>query len=263
MIALKKFNTLKPETKLRKYIKIFHQIEMELQVGNLANLASLHQFLVQLIEDNINQKASSTARDILSNNDESPEDSIRKLNSIRHMLIAQTGEGPADWDLDLRLPDNNTLTPQRSQGSIFCDDIRSPFNLGSIIRSCEVFQLREILISPDCPSLEHPRLRRSSMGAENFLDIKRAKFEDLIQQPQEERGTIFALETNGTPIQDFTFPQKGIVVVGSEELGVNPEILEVARNEGGIVSIPTLGNKASMNVSVAFGILASWWVLKK
>ena len=68
---------------------------------------------------------------------------------------------------------------------------------------------------------------------------------------------VFALETGGTPINDFIFPQKGIVIIGSEELGISPEALSQANY--GTVTIPMNGIKASLNVGVAFGILMHAW----
>ena len=69
---------------------------------------------------------------------------------------------------------------------------------------------------------------------------------------------VFVLETGGTPLQDFVFPREGVVIIGSEELGVSPEAL--ARATYGRVSIPMTGLKASLNVGVAFGILMQAWV---
>ena len=68
---------------------------------------------------------------------------------------------------------------------------------------------------------------------------------------------VFALETGGTPIKDFIFPQKGIVIIGSEELGISPEAL--AQADHGTVTVPMTGIKASLNVGVAFGILMHAW----
>lgn len=68
---------------------------------------------------------------------------------------------------------------------------------------------------------------------------------------------VFALETGGTPITSFLFPQQGVVLLGSEELGLSAEALKKA--SAGIVSIPMKGIKASLNVAVAFGILMQYW----
>ena len=68
---------------------------------------------------------------------------------------------------------------------------------------------------------------------------------------------IFALETGGTPISEFSFPPQGICLIGSEELGLSPQALD--RAEYGRVSIPMKGLKASLNVGVAFGVLLASW----
>jgi TrmH family RNA methyltransferase len=70
---------------------------------------------------------------------------------------------------------------------------------------------------------------------------------------------VFALETGGTPLRDFAFPQTGVMIVGSEELGISPEALTLADVSLGRVSIPCYGAKASLNVSAAFAIAMQAW----
>jgi TrmH family RNA methyltransferase len=72
-------------------------------------------------------------------------------------------------------------------------------------------------------------------------------------------GPFFALETGGTPLADFVFPSRGVLIAGSEELGVSPRALAAADASLGRVTIPTLGAKGSLNVSVAFGIVMQAW----
>jgi TrmH family RNA methyltransferase len=70
---------------------------------------------------------------------------------------------------------------------------------------------------------------------------------------------FFALETGGTPLRDFSFPQTGVMIAGSEELGISPEALSLADARLGRVSIPGYGAKASLNVSAAFAIAMQAW----
>jgi TrmH family RNA methyltransferase len=70
---------------------------------------------------------------------------------------------------------------------------------------------------------------------------------------------VFALETGGIPLAEFPFPQRGLLITGSEELGVSPRALAAADASLGRVSIPCYGTKASLNVSVAFGIAVQAW----
>ena len=93
------------------------------------------------------------------------------------------------------------------------------------------------------------------MGATSLIPWKRAELEALT-----DFGPSFALELGGSPLEGFEFPGGGMVVVGSEELGVSEGALRLCAL--GKVSIPMRGAKASINVGVAFGILAQAWASK-
>jgi TrmH family RNA methyltransferase len=184
-----------------------------------------------------------------------PETLVWDLNRLRHSLMRETGIETADWDfLD---PESGRLDSSARRVlscRVYIDGIRSPYNLGSIFRTAECFGVQEILIAPGSASPEHRRAARSAMGSINIVPWRYAEFESL----PEDQG-IFALELGGTPIGDFAFPRNGICIVGSEELGIRPDLRRIAEKNSGIVSIPLLGAKGSLNVSVAFGILMQTW----
>lgn len=209
-----------------------------------------------------------------------PFDERRVCNVARNALLSILGTFPAEWDLVIaphvpRITEASTIadesasgdasadggvfassTPQRDffEGMmIYAEDIRSPFNLGSIFRSAEAMGAEKILLSPLCTDPAQPRAIRSSMGCIDTLGFERCSLADLPANIP-----IFALETGGTPICEFDFPRKGICIIGSEELGISPEAL--ARATYGTVSIPMKGLKASLNVGVALGILLQKWV---
>ena len=110
----------------------------------------------------------------------------------------------------------------------------------------------KVYISPGCVDPEQPRAVRSGMGCIETMGWERLPVERL-----PEDVPVFALETGGTPIDEFQFPEKGICIIGSEELGVSPQALR--RATYGTVTIPMTGLKASLNVGVAFGILMQKW----
>jgi len=181
---------------------------------------------------------------------------LRLCNHVRHALLASIGAFPAEWDLVLAGSDGGDGTAGRRMFypgvSVYAEDIRSPFNLGSIFRTAEAFGAEKLLVSPLCVPPEHPRALRSAMGCIDFLPWERLPLESLPAGVP-----VFALETGGTPLDEFDFPSAGVVIIGSEELGISPEGL--ARAEYGRVSIPMTGMKASLNVGVAFGILMQAW----
>ena len=188
-----------------------------------------------------------------------PFDELRLCNCARHHLLAIIGTLPAEWDLIIAphsapRDENGTLLQRKFfEGLwVYAEDIRSPFNLGSIFRTAEAFGAEKMLLSPFCTDPMHPRCQRSAMGCIDSLPFERTSLENLPADMP-----VFVLETGGTPIADFKFPEKGIVILGSEELGVSPAALE--RGNYGRVTIPMTGIKASLNVGVAFGILMSYW----
>ena len=136
---------------------------------------------------------------------------------------------------------------------VYAEDIRSPFNIGSIFRTAEGMGAEKVYISPCCVSPEQPRAIRSGMGCIETMGWEQVSLDKLPADMP-----VFALETGGTDINEFKFPERGICIIGSEELGVSPEALRKA--EYGCVSIPMKGLKASLNVGVAFGILMQKWV---
>lgn len=189
-----------------------------------------------------------------------PFDELRLCNCARNHLLTIIGTFPAEWDLVIAphsLPtDENGLVKTRdffSGVAVYAEDIRSPFNLGSIFRSAEAMGAEKVYISPFCTDPNQPRAIRSGMGCIETLGWERLSLEELPDDIP-----IFALETGGTDINEFKFPEKGICIIGSEELGVSPEALKKATY--GRVTIPMKGLKASLNVGVAFGILMQKWV---
>lgn len=186
-------------------------------------------------------------------------DELRLCNCARNHLLALIGSFPAEWDLVIAphssLLNKDGAVKARSfyKGvSVYAEDIRSPFNMGSIFRTAEGLGAEKVYISPFCTDPMQPRAQRSSMGCIETLGWERT---DLNSLPED--VPVFALETGGTPINEFVFPKQGICIIGSEELGCSPEALK--RAQYGRVSIPMKGLKASLNVGVAFGILMQKW----
>ena len=241
-----------------------------------ANLASAHDSSPEVAAAAAACLASTEARDDLSL-------AFRAINDFRHILMRISGQAPADWDFhDFRsMRSAAGIAPNEGIGQtggsvakaaigiasgngsvsrtyipglrVYLEDIRSPFNVGTIMRTAEAFGFEEVLISPDCADPRHPRAARSSMGAIDMIPWKRAALAELPPL-----GPIFALELGGTDLAGFSFPTRGVLILGSEELGVSSPALALAGE--GRVSIPLRGIKASINVAVAFGIAAQAWV---
>jgi len=198
----------------------------------------------------------------------------RTLNNIKHILLTETGSDQADWDFTSCGGQLDAGKRQIFKGmQVYLEDIRSPFNVGAMFRTAESFGVEKIILSPFCADPRHRRAERTAMGCINVVPWERR---DLFAAPDNmdishnnsgetqqfippEPLPVFALETGGIPISEFAFPKSGLLIAGSEELGVSPLALEAADASLGRVSIPCYGTKASLNVSVAFGIALQAW----
>jgi TrmH family RNA methyltransferase len=182
----------------------------------------------------------------------------RRINAVRHILLAETGQSQADWDfLDAEHRLNSAKRTVFPNMLVFLEDIRSPFNIGSLFRTAESFGVEKILLSPLAADPLHQRARRTAMGCIEIVPWERMSLEAL--EALHRQTPFFALETGGVGLQEFVFPTSGVMIVGSEELGVSPAALAVADASRGRVSIPTYGAKGSLNVSSAFAIAMYAW----
>jgi TrmH family RNA methyltransferase len=199
---------------------------------------------------------------------------LRSFALIRRLLLAETGRSEADWDF---LDHGGRLDVSKRRPfpgmQVYLEDIRSPFNVGAMFRSAESFGVEKIWLSPLCADPRHPRAERTAMGCIDVLPWERfeetpwdeaaASGKTPAKAPRRDfppfPGPLFALETGGAYLADFSFPLRGTMIVGSEELGVSPGSLAAADASLGRVSIPTFGLKGSLNASAAFAIAMQAW----
>ena len=241
MFTEKKFKSLEPQLRCRKAARILKDAEEALRRGCPVDTPYLEMILRNALEEP-EVRLENTSQGFF----------LHSINSYKYKVMAKAGIQVADWDMAL---DTDIPGAERKvlPISVYLEDIRSPFNVGSIFRSAESFCFKEVLLSPNTPTPGQSRAKRSAMGTDVILPWSTMKKEELAGKP------VFALETGGTPIDEFDFPNEGIMILGSEETGVSPELLAMAKASLGIVSIPIFGIKRSVNVGVAFGIAAQAW----
>lgn len=276
MIEPGKLNTLEPGQKRRKLALTFGALERDIdgipEKGNeysFKNLprAEYTKMLVKIVmnDPELPSDVKERLEKLLGTNPFDVSAEKRACNLARNSLLSIIGTFPAEWDLIIaphKAPtDENGIVKSRDffpGVCVYAEDIRSPFNIGSIFRSAEAMGAEKVFISPRCVDPEHSKSLRSGMGCVETLGFERKSVDELVAYSKENDIPIFVLETGGDDICEFDFPERGICVIGSEELGVSPEALKAASY--GRVSIPMKGLKASLNVGVAFGILMQKWV---
>jgi len=264
VITLRKIRTLKPSVRLRKCAYVFRETGRLFAVGTMTDRAYLNGLLEIILETELPEGSDGDAGYISEKqtklNAIPDSEMVWFCDDIYYFLMNSSGRTAAEWDFydatgDVLSSEKRLIYPIRP----YLDHIRSPFNVGAVFRAAESFCCDRVIISTDTASPDHKRASRTSRGCTDILPWETAEVSSLYNQKLG-LGPVFALETGGVDINNFTFPDSGTVIVGSEELGVSPEGLLAADSSLGRVSIPTYGAKGSLNVSVAFGILMQRWV---
>ena len=135
------------------------------------------------------------------------------------------------------------------------DNINDPGNLGTIIRTCDWFGIKDIICSKNSVDCFNPKVVQSAMGSLSRLNITYLDLENLIsKQSLKTYGTFLS----GNPIYEFKNELKnGIIVFGNEANGISPKIEKIIEFK---LTIPRSDDRLypeSLNLSSSVAIVLS------
>ncbi|MCG2418209.1 RNA methyltransferase [Aequorivita sp. F47161] len=147
------------------------------------------------------------------------------------------------------------VKPLQDTGLIVAlDAIRDPGNLGTIIRLCDWFGVRQLLCSEDTVDCFNPKVVQATMGSLGRVNIHYRSLSDCLKNTT---LPIYGGFMEGNNIYSEKLPKDGIVVMGNEANGISDEIIQKITHK---ISIPRFGNiqkTESLNVATATAILLS------
>ncbi len=133
---------------------------------------------------------------------------------------------------------------------VYCDRVRDPGNLGTIIRTADAAGF-SVLLSPECAELYSPKTVRASMGS--FFHTR--VYENITYEALKNSGLYLiagALSEKSIDFKACDYSKPLAIVVGNEANGVSEELLKICDE---LVIIPIFGEAESLNVGVAASIL--------
>ena len=139
---------------------------------------------------------------------------------------------------------------------LILDHLQDPHNFGAIMRSANAFGVNHIIIPKDrSVSVTPTVLKVSSGGFVNMNVVRVGSLVDAIQKLRKNGFWIYAsaLE-NSKSIDDISFNDNAVIVIGNEAKGVSNSILKQSDE---IFRINMKGTVQSLNASVAAGIILS------
>ncbi|MBN1560691.1 23S rRNA (guanosine(2251)-2'-O)-methyltransferase RlmB [candidate division KSB1 bacterium] len=145
---------------------------------------------------------------------------------------------------------------KRDEPPLLCllDGVQDPHNLGAIVRSADAAGVHGLIIARDRAAGITPTVLKSSAGAAAWVPV--AAVTNLSQTIDElkEKGLWLTGATDDAPqsYEDADFSGPTAIVLGSEGAGMRRIVREKCDF---LVRIPMHGRLASLNVSVAAGLL--------
>ena len=134
------------------------------------------------------------------------------------------------------------------------DGVRDPGNLGTIIRLCDWFGVKQLLCSKDTVDCYNEKVVQATMGSIARVEVI---YGDLAEEISKLDLPVFGTFMNGENIYESSLSFKGILVLGNEANGISDEIKRLTKHQ---ISIPQFGetkNTESLNVATATAILLS------
>lgn len=144
---------------------------------------------------------------------------------------------------------------------IALDGVQDPGNLGTILRTVDSANLKQIILSKDSADSYNSKVVRSTMGAIFRVNIiEEDSLKEMLQDAKKNNFKVMvtSLDTKNS-IYDVDYSKK-VIVIGNEANGVSKEVQAIADEK---VKIPMLGKTESLNASVAAGIMIYEYVRKK
>jgi len=160
-----------------------------------------------------------------------------------------------DTDLPLSLCSRNDRSSSNLLPlNIVLENLRSAFNVGSIIRTSECFGINKLYFCGYTPTPDNLKVKKTAMGTSQLVNWEQWSETTMLLKKLKHNTTVIALETGKNVINTINhtaIPQPATLILGNEALGINDDTLALADL---IIEIPVFGWKKSLNVATAYGI---------
>ena len=145
------------------------------------------------------------------------------------------------------------LAKNRSPLEIAIENVEHDFNIGSIVRTANSFNVSKVHIIG-----KKKYNRRGAMCTDKYLEIvHHATLKDFLES--QENRELVAIENNTPRAEDLhkkSFKENTTLIFGSENNGITPELLEKAHD---VRFIESFGSTRSVNVGAAAAIAMYEW----
>ena len=142
---------------------------------------------------------------------------------------------------------------------VILDRPNSPGNLGTSVRSCDVFGVDGVIITGHAADIYHPQVVRGSMGslfAQTVVQVAEQKtLLDWLAGIRESMGSLQIVgssEKAAVKVDELKVRGPTVLVAGNETFGMSAKFQELSNT---MIAIPQYGWASSLNLSCALSIM--------
>ena len=147
-----------------------------------------------------------------------------------------------------KIPKNSVI--DFNSNIIALEEINDPGNLGTIIRLCDWYGIKNIICSINSVDCYNPKVIQASMGSISRVNISYMDLEKLVADKSHK--TVMA-DLKGEKLRNFNFSKNQIIFFGSESNGFSKKISSKIENK---ITIEGLNNNVeSLNLATSVGII--------
>ena len=134
------------------------------------------------------------------------------------------------------------------------DNIRDPGNLGTIIRLCDWYGIKDLVCSQETVDCYNPKVVQATMGSITRVNISYVNLSETISN---KKLDIFGTFMDGKNVYQTPLAHSGILVLGNEANGISDEIASLVTSRIAIPRFGDLKQTESLNVATATAIFLS------
>ncbi len=181
-----------------------------------------------------------------------PVEKINRITRKNHQGVIAFISPVTFYDIENYLP---TLFERgKTPFILVLDEVTDVRNFGAIVRTAECAGVDAVLIPEKGAARINADAVKTSAGALHLVPVCRTRDlrRTIVFMQQSGLRLIAATEKSSSDYIHGNYAGPVAIVMGSEETGIDPQILALADER---VKIPILGQIQSLNVSVAAGLL--------
>ena len=153
-----------------------------------------------------------------------------------------------------KMPENEQI--QKEGLIVALEEVQDPGNLGTIIRTCDWFGIKQIICSEGTVDCYNPKVVQATMGSIARVQINYIELESYLQK-MAKNVPVFGTFLEGKNIYSEALPSEAIIVMGNEANGISNQVEAQIDHKLNIPRFGEICETESLNVATATAIVLS------